>query len=73
MESLQALLTLAAAAAAPAAPAAVALAFREQLLAPGALPMDAHDRHVDVIATAQGLLLCSDRAKAHLAAAADAR
>jgi 5-formyltetrahydrofolate cyclo-ligase len=43
---------------------AVALAFDEQLV--DALPMDQHDRHVDVLATPGGLLLCSERAKAHM-------
>lgn len=42
----------------------VALAFTEQCVAE--VPMDHHDRHVDVLATPDGLLLCTDRAKAHL-------
>lgn len=45
--------------------AAVALAFDEQLV-DGLLPMDPHDRHVDVLATPGGLLLCSERAQAHM-------
>lgn len=45
--------------------AAVALAFDEQL-SDEALPMDPHDRHVDVLATPGGLLLCSERARAHM-------
>lgn len=42
---------------------AVALAFNEQCVE--AVPMDAHDRHVDVLATDGGLLLCTDRARTH--------
>lgn len=41
----------------------VALAFGEQLVE--SLPMDPHDRHVDVLATAEGLVVCSDRARAY--------
>lgn len=44
---------------------AVALAFDEQL-SEQQLPMDPHDRHVDVLATPGGLLLCSERAQAHM-------
>lgn len=43
----------------------VALAFEEQLSGEP-LPMDPHDRHVDVLATPGGLLLCSERAQAHM-------
>ena len=39
---------------------AVALAIAQQLVE--AVPMDEHDRHVDVVATAQQLLRCSERA-----------
>jgi 5-formyltetrahydrofolate cyclo-ligase len=44
---------------------AVALAFDEQLME--GVPMDSHDRHVDLLATPRGLLVCSERARAHLA------
>jgi hypothetical protein len=44
---------------------AVALAFDQQLL-DQLLPMDTHDRHVDVLATPTGLMLCSERAQAHM-------
>jgi hypothetical protein len=43
---------------------AVALAFHEQLVG-SALPMAQHDRHVDVLATPEGLMLCSERARFH--------
>lgn len=39
---------------------AVALAFSQQLVE--AVPMDEHDRHVDVVVTAEQLLHCSERA-----------
>jgi hypothetical protein len=47
---------------APKPPLAVALAFREQLVR-GGVPMAAHDRRVDALATPDALLLCSGAAR----------
>jgi len=44
-------------------PLLVALAFSEQLRGADGIPMGAHDRRVDAVATPEGLLLCSAAAR----------
>ena len=45
-------------------PPFVALAYDAQMLEPGVVPAGAHDRDVDAIATAKGIVTCTDAGRA---------